>query len=923
MSGINSISGLNKVNVDFRPTIEPNVQKTANANQPQPVQVINLDDEPQPPARNEAKSVVQDLDVLLLNAAGRSIAMDAARNVNTIGRDLVNTGVISEKDMANLESLAKDAAAKLKALDKFSGREIAKALMVDKKSEYGELVWGKGFFGLNSTAKAVKAAVEAQEKLSEELAKFNDRLAGSKGVTPAMQDAFTELQFQCDRRATEIYSIAVRMHDLVQKDVVNRADADPQVVAYLDATFKELMPREAILMHGTAEAIKTMKDLLGPLVAKLASFAADGGKELGAEELATISADMATMKNAIENVRRNGLEIKDGRVAANGGPIAEKGGRTEVDHSILKMMEKVLSEASKHLSKVKKNSALRSREAFLREVRDSLSPEDAPGGAKAMTGNAATNSAVRSLRQTRLELVTTLSKFASGEQDMAQFDATLEPIIAKFKADELSCLEQVLQSLGFDAAASRQAAKTVGGIRLVVAQFKELMTSTDRLMKDDADMSVATGDVRRILLGEKSLSSLVEAKARGFKPGDVNPAADDTNIVDSKTLSSGAAGTTYLLTTKSGEKLVFKPELESRLGLGELSLGMCGAYLDSQKTANLNLATQDTAKAFGCEDVVVKYSVGNHDGKFGVFMEKAKGVAGEYFTKKGTDGGGGIPPAELHKITDPAEQTKIKGTVAQQLNKLMWLDLITGQGDRHWGNYFIHIDKTTHEVTVKGIDNDASFSATRIGLRKFALDKEKTELYEAQLKDVCQKIHGKKWQTEYDRRVKNDPAIVRNGDTLTIDLTKAKSHEVRMAIIHTLGLQSIALPEEIDKEFYDKLMEMDEDLTKKQAYLNSIAPRVSADALKATEARLNEAIAHAKTLNKKGKVYRQPQWQNEDNLKGMTNFKANVTITKSDGSTITPSGNDIECVRDYNERRCPSFFKREFLQRMFVFEQPS
>ena len=49
----------------------------------------------------------------------------------------------------------------------------------------------------------------------------------------------------------------------------------------------------------------------------------------------------------------------------------------------------------------------------------------------------------------------------------------------------------------------------------------------------------------------------------------------------------------------------------------------------------------------------------------------------------------------------------------------------------------------------------------------------------------------------------------------------------------------------------------------------------------------------------------------------MTSFKANVTITKSNGSSITLSGNDIECVRDYNERRCPSFFKREFLQRMF------
>ena len=53
----------------------------------------------------------------------------------------------------------------------------------------------------------------------------------------------------------------------------------------------------------------------------------------------------------------------------------------------------------------------------------------------------------------------------------------------------------------------------------------------------------------------------------------------------------------------------------------------------------------------------------------------------------------------------------------------------------------------------------------------------------------------------------------------------------------------------------------------------------------------------------------------------MTSFKSNVTIKKSDGSTITPSGNDIECVRDYNERRCPSFFKREFHHRMF--EQPA
>ena len=83
MGGINSLSGLNKINVDFRPTVEPNVPKTTNANQPQPAPIIDLDEEQQPPARNEATSVVRQLDVLLLNAAGKSVSADAVPS-NTI-----------------------------------------------------------------------------------------------------------------------------------------------------------------------------------------------------------------------------------------------------------------------------------------------------------------------------------------------------------------------------------------------------------------------------------------------------------------------------------------------------------------------------------------------------------------------------------------------------------------------------------------------------------------------------------------------------------------------------------------------------------------------------------------------------------------------------------------------------------------------
>ena len=895
MGGINSLSGLNNVSVDFRPTIQVNEQKPGDANRLLP-EADGAPGEAKQPQKAEARSVVQKLDVLLLNAAGKSVFKSIEKRMDAIGKSLVENGVISEKDKAKLVNLAKDASSKLAALDKFSGREIAKALMVDKKSEHGELVWGKGLFGLNATAKAVKTAVEAQQKLSEELAKLNDSLIGNKGVNPAFQDAFMELQFQCDRRSTEIYSVAVRMHDLVQQDVVNGTDADPQVAAYLDATFKELMPREAILMHGTAEALERMKGELGPLAEKLDAFTADGGKVLSKDELNDFVLKMATMKNAIAKVRANGIETNNGRI--------------DVDKSLLAAMDKVLDETEAQLNGAKELSVKRTREAFLNEVIDNLSLKNVSGAS-----GTTLQSMVFALQTATNNLVGTLKAFAQGKIPMENYDKTVNACIAQFGKPELIGLEYILTQTGYDPQVAKNVAKTVSGLHFIKAQFKELLISTSQLLKSDDDVNLATSDVRRIMLGERSLSSAVESKIRGFKPGDTDPVAEESNIVSSRELGAGAAGKTYLLTMKSGEELVFKPEMDSRIGLDDLLLGSGNAYLDKQKTANLNLATQDTAKAFGCEDVVVKYSVGSHGGQFGFFMEKAKGSSGSGFGSKTASGGGGIPPNELHKITDPGERTKIMGDTAQKLNRLMWLDLITGQGDRHGSNYFVHIDPTTHEVTVKGIDNDASFSATRIGLFKFALSKDQTALYEEELKKVCQKIHGKNWKTEYEQRVKNDPAIVRNGDTMTIDLTKAQSHEAKMAIIHTLGLQSLALPEEIDKEFYDKLMEM-ADPAKKNAYLDTIRSRVSPEALEATSKRIDEAIAYAQKLNAGGKVYGKEQWRDWNKIVAMTGVKANVTITKVNDDKLKVGG-DIEIVSDYNERNCPSFFKREYLHKMF------
>ena len=918
MGGINTLRGLNSVSVDFRPTVELIQPKTDNTNRLLPEDDVAPQNAPQP-QKAEARSVVQQLDVLLLNAAGKSVSADAAKRVKTIGDTLVEKGLLTPKEASRLESLAKTAAEKLKALDRFSGRELATALMQDRKT--GETVWSKGLFFMNSVAKAVKSAIEAQQTLSTELGKFNERLAQATEdvVDAALQDQFAELQFQCDRRASEIDSVVFRMYDLTQQDEVRIGIADEKVTKLLDATFRELMPRETIMMHGTAEAFEKLNEnitrQMRPLVEKLEAFKADGSKVLSHGEMLTLKRDMTTMKNALAHVREKGLEIT--HPSKNGEP--SKTTSIEVDRSLLDAMEKILDDVSAQIDDAKKTCAIRAREAFVKEVKASLCPEDSSGGDKLVQANTSTNSFMMAFKTARNDFIKTLYDRLGGRLTDEEFDAKINTCIAKFLKSDFENLEAKLTEFGYAPSVAKTVAKTVGGLTIIKGQFKELLKSTRRLMDDKGDFGIATSDVRRIMLGEVGLSNIVEAKARGFKPGDVNPATEDSNIVKSKPLGGGNAGTTYLVKAKSGEEFVFKPELESRIGLSGLSLGSGTAYVSRQISANLNLATQDSAETFGCKDLVVKYSVGSHNGQFGFFMEKAKGCEGSGFAcLNGTAGDDGISPMYLgDEITDEAERTKIKGTIAQKLNKLMWLDLITGQGDRHWNNYFVHIHKDTHEVTVKAIDNDASFSSRQVGLRKYALEKHKAEDFDEELRDVCKKLFGRDWAREYER-VSKDPSLTRgeNG-TLTINLLDAKTPEIKMAAIPVLGLQSTALPEEIDEDFYNRLMEMDRDPSKKKAYIESLKPRISEAALKATETRLNEAIDHAKKLKKDGKVYKTEQWQNKTNLFTMTDVVPSVEITKSDGTTITADPR-IKYVSNLRTRDCPSLYKREKFNDMFT-----
>ncbi len=888
MSGLNSISGLNRVNVDYRPQVEAagnqhgrNGNVETGAQPAQPLEGAGSD-----------KSIVKQLDVLLLNAARKSVAADAGRKIADERDALIGAG-IPEAEADEIKRLARVATEKLRALDKCTGSQIADAVEMKQNKLVRKETAG---------SKAVLEALDAQRALSDKLYKLNGKLS-RRGADGELLDRLFELQFQCDRRETEINSIIIRMHEL--KNAVEKGkDADPRSKELLDAKFMDLIPREALLMHGTADALEMMKNRFGNGVAALAqkldAFSANGDANMTKADLDELKDSIKHMKDAIQDVRKNGIDVRGGK---DGGEIS----RIIVDRTVLDEMDGVLCEVEAKFADAKKHYVESVRKAFVEEVRQSLLP-DPPDPSFDFDDD------FRVYRDA-------VEAFAKALDDMARtgsVDPLEEAILALDGATQLQGIEDrisdVLQQNRYAGDVADKAAKCYVDIRLVAAQFKEMVASTNRYLQG-GEAKLSAGDVRRMFLGEVGISSVVEARVRGFNAGDANGAADDANVVDSKLLGKGAAGSAYLLTMKDGSELVFKPELEGRLGLGLQAAGH-SAYAESQNVANLNLATCDTAKALGCEDVVVKYSVGSHKGQFGMFMEKAPGVSGAKFGK------GKI------EVKDANERSRIKGQIARKLNRLQWLDAISGQGDRSGSNYFLHIDENNHDVTLKGIDNDASFVKNRIGMQKYKFEGEKAQEFLAFLDEVCSTIHnGDEEGAEFERCNKS-PAISADEETGTVivDLSKAgTAQEIGLALTMTVGAQSIAMPDVIDSDMYDRLMELDQNDNAKAAYFDSIRPRLSDEGFEAAKLRLEDAIRYAKELKDAKKVVGGDDWIAIASAKRPDGAGEKLKVVNSSGDEIEVTAetfNDEDprlkrFAQDGIKGSCPSYYMRDGLDGLF------
>ena len=234
---------------------ESNAQIHGRQSQESPVQ------QPVPSAR----SLSQKLDSMLFMVAQTTTRSVYSPNLQKV----VSATKLSSNTRAELTDAADQAAKAFKELGKFSGREIAAALVVGKDNK---LDWGT-----TPVAQALKKAIDTQAQLSE---KLHDVVSSPKVVGDALE-TLTEMALQADRRQSEIMTLAFELADAAEQK-----GEDPDVVARLDAKVEQLLPRQALQMHGTNAAIERIKAELQPLADRLEAFAARPNASLSSEEFA-------------------------------------------------------------------------------------------------------------------------------------------------------------------------------------------------------------------------------------------------------------------------------------------------------------------------------------------------------------------------------------------------------------------------------------------------------------------------------------------------------------------------------------------------------------------------------------------------------------------------------------------------------------
>jgi len=828
-----------------------------------------------------AADVVGQLDVLLMKAlngaSGEINAEDVAK--------AATKAKLPQEIRTKLKSLAETAHASLAALDKFTGKDLAAAM--EKKAD-NSIDWKDD----SIVAQAFKDAQIAQQDLSSAIAEVLGQIKNGKA-----QATLEELMLQCDRRIAEIDTLALQMSDIIDQ---GGKDAQANAAALAkDGTISSFKSENALDKFGRNEMFNALKSDLKPLTDRLDQYANDGVKDLKKDDVKACVREL------------NAIKAKFSAAAASG--TLTIGTKTVlVDRSLLAEASKMLDGVGKKINAIHRDLL---QEAMVKLVEKEipffngkLFTDFADEIGTIETGNPkikpqAMKDYVKLINTFR-SAARTYAKSPTGANANKLRDAALNLTDANTDGVKKCFASSAIVKFRAPANASQEFKDAVEEFRIhalkttgqndntafsdLIRAYDHIDIAADRLIALGKEMNAGpdskyfvSGAVLDVFKGKASLSPLIESRVHGYSDSDINMALDDKNVTGAKTLGSGNFNTVTLVTVKDGSEWVFKPELAGRLTApnSPLNIGMNV----NQEMTRINLAVQTTADVLGLDDIMVKTSVGAHQGQFGMFMEKAPGITGKQFRHS--------DQSEIKAMSDD-DFGKVVGGMMRKLNRLQWFDIITGQGDRHADNYMIDVKKgNPPSVDIKAIDNDASYGVFRQGLHKFVLrDDAITGGMAGSFMDKLDKFaeavtvpkqdgetkyeHAKRVleaREDFKQTILKDPGVTQNYDgSIEVDLAKADNPQLLRSLLKSCAMKNVAPPEEIDKDLYDELMTLAKNApdggVARKNYLSSIAQRLGKNSAqyKAAVQRLDESIEYARKLEKEGKVYNVEDWEDHD-----------------------------------------------------------
>ncbi|MBR6371939.1 MAG: hypothetical protein IKS20_02040 [Victivallales bacterium] len=124
----------------------------------------------------------------------------------------------------------------------------------------------------------------------------------------------------------------------------------------------------------------------------------------------------------------------------------------------------------------------------------------------------------------------------------------------------------------------------------------------------------------------------------------------------------------------------------------------------------------------------------------------------------------------------------------------------------------------------------------------------------------------------------------------------------------SIGFQPLVLPDAIDQELYNHLMDLQSG-AKREAFIAELKSRLTQDAVDATVKRLDEAIAHAKSLHDKGRVFKAEDFENLEIQNQIAVNGKELKLPERNG--LAPLDNEVakEAEAHYKDYHCDLFHR--------------